>query len=391
MKKAMLTALLCLAFVMSVFAGVTEIKIYSNDNPPRWYGDKQVGPDYAANYVGQSKDRIHTNAIVARIGMNNDIDTKSTPPDSAQLWVVKDAAMGPYGLKIHFVGMPNPRLWIDIQRDDTPGYTNFLDASATERVTFWVKGPKDCPYPLYFRARSKNSAVDGKDVYGAYICLQGETIVRMDAFGYPYLARSAKWNGEWQFVSLPWAYIKSTNLTDLQSVCPYSWAGHIAGDHYVGEWLDLSTIKWLSLDTSEGGGANKGNFPWPAGGSIGKADFYVDEITFTMNEGSGVTDVAGNQTVMPLEYALGNNYPNPFNPTTSFSYAIPASNPVTVAVYNATGTLVRTLVNEFKSAGTYTASWDGKDENGRQMPSGIYFYQMKSSHFNSTKKMLLTK
>ena len=52
MKRMMLTILLCLAVVMTVYAGVTEIKIYSNDNPARYYGDVQVGPNAAANYLG---------------------------------------------------------------------------------------------------------------------------------------------------------------------------------------------------------------------------------------------------------------------------------------------------------------------------------------------------
>jgi len=392
MKKATLSMLLYLALALSVFDGVTEIKIYSNDNPPRFYGDNPVGPNAAANYLGQSKSRPHTNGIVARIGMNNDIMTSVTPPDSAQMWATKEAAaVGTYVIKIHMVGKPNPRLWIDIQRDDTPGYTNYLDASGTERITFWIKGPKGCQYPLWLRTRSKNSPVDGKDVYGAYICIQGETIVRMDAFGYPYAASLTPWNGEWQFVSIPWAFIKTTNPADLQAVVPYSWGGHVEGGHYYGEWLDLSNMRWLALDSGDGGGADKGNYTWPAGGSIGVADYCVDEIVFTLNEGSGVTDVEGNANIMPLAYELGNAYPNPFNPTTTISYSLPVSNHVTVEVFNALGERVRSLVNQFKSAGTYQVSWDGRNDHGVTMPSGVYFCKMQASHFSNVKKMLLAK
>jgi len=397
MQKVILTILVCLMVVSiaTVYAGVTELKIYSNENPPRWYGTTdQVGPNHAANYLGQRMDNVHVNGILVRIGMNQDILTNVTPPDSSQLWATHDAAIGPYGLKVRFAGMPNPRVWFDIQRDDTPGYTQYLDASATERITFWIKSDVGNQYPLWLRTRSANSPVDGKDVYGALICIQGETIVRMDAFGYPYAASVRPWSGDWQFVSLPWAFIKTSNPADLQAVIPYSWAGHVEGDHWRGEWLDLATMKWLALDTSDGGQPNQGNYPWPPPyppTSTGAATYYVDEIAFTVNEGSGVSDVNGNSNVVPLAYDLGSNYPNPFNPTTSFSYSVPVSNNVTIDIYNELGTKVRSLVNRFATAGTYTATWNGQDDNGNTLPSGIYFYKMQASHFSSVKKMLLTK
>lgn len=397
MKKAMVAMLLCLAFAFSVFAGVTEIKIYTNESGPRYYQDNLAKPGQAANYIGQSKDRIHTNGIVARLGMNADVDTRVTPPDSCQLWATKEAAAaGPYGLKVHFVTMPNPRLWIDIMRTDTPGYTNHLDASATQRVTFWIKAAPGS-YPLYFRIRSANSTVDGKDVYGAHICLQGETVVRMDAFGYPAIGSITPWNGEWQFVSLPWEFIRMSDVVELQKICPYSWAGHKEGEHYYGEWFDPSAIRWLSLDTADGGQADRGAYPWPKDPADPtknlqiSGDYMVDEIVFTMNEGSGVTDVEGKANIMPLAYNLGNAYPNPFNPSTSINYSLPVSNNVTVTVYNSLGMKVRTLVNEMKSAGTYQASWDGKDEQGMTMASGVYFVRMQASHYSSVQKMLLTK
>lgn len=387
--------LMLLVFAVSwVFAGVTEFKIYTNDNPPRWYQDDSVGTNRAANYIGQSKSRVHTNGLVARIGMNADVDTRVTPPDSGQLWATHESASGPYGIKVHFVTMPNPRMWIDIQRDDTPGYTQFIDVSNTQRITFWIKAAPGT-YPLWLRTRSKNHPVDGKDVYGAHICLQGETIIRMDAFGYPYAASVRPWNGDWQFISIPWELIKTSNLTDLQAVVPYSWCGHTEGDHWFGEWLDLTNFKWLSLDTREGGGETKGNFPWPKDGAgqiiSVSGDFWVDEIVFTLNEGSGVSDVDGKATTMPLTYSLSDNYPNPFNPSTEIEYALPVSNQVKIEIFNTLGQKVRTLVDRFVNAGTYQVTWNGADDQNNILPSGVYFYKMQASHFTSVKKMILTK
>ena len=67
------------------------------------------------------------------------------------------------------------------------------------------------------------------------------------------------------------------------------------------------------------------------------------------------------------------------------------TNPVTVEVYNLKGQKVRTLVDETKAEGHYQAKWDGTDENGRKVTSGVYFYRMKSGKFTSSRKMILLK
>lgn len=104
------------------------------------------------------------------------------------------------------------------------------------------------------------------------------------------------------------------------------------------------------------------------------------------------SDVNGDKSsLMPLEYGLSNNYPNPFNPTTQIEYSIPTSNPVSIEVCNALGQKIKTLVNRTMSPGKYQAIWNGTDNVGNAVPSGVYYCQMKSSHFNSVKKMLLIK
>jgi hypothetical protein len=85
-------------------------------------------------------------------------------------------------------------------------------------------------------------------------------------------------------------------------------------------------------------------------------------------------------------YSLSNNYPNPFNPTTTFNYTIPLAGVVTIDVYNTIGQKVKTLVNEFKSAGRYTIEMNASD-----LTSGIYFYTINAGSFKQTRKMLLIK
>jgi flagellar hook assembly protein FlgD len=90
---------------------------------------------------------------------------------------------------------------------------------------------------------------------------------------------------------------------------------------------------------------------------------------------------------------LGQNHPNPFNPTTRISYVVPDGAPqrVSLVIYNVSGARVRTLVDEARPAGRHEAFWDGRDDRGTQVGSGVYFYRMQQTGFTATKKMLLLK
>ena len=106
------------------------------------------------------------------------------------------------------------------------------------------------------------------------------------------------------------------------------------------------------------------------------------------------TDLVGNDdqtAAAPALNLLKGNSPTPFNPTTTISYSLPASGNVKLGVYNLRGQLVRTLVNEAKSAGDHRVVWDGKDERGNTMSSGIYFYRLDTGKHSETRKMMLMK
>ena len=89
--------------------------------------------------------------------------------------------------------------------------------------------------------------------------------------------------------------------------------------------------------------------------------------------------------------ALIGNAPNPFNPVTTIQYEVGEASPVEVSIYSVQGRLVRTLVNETKSAGRYDAIWDGRDERGMSVGSGMYLYRLRIGEFHSIRKMLLLK
>ncbi len=104
------------------------------------------------------------------------------------------------------------------------------------------------------------------------------------------------------------------------------------------------------------------------------------------------TGIEDNQdTEVPLEYMLMQNYPNPFNSQTNIKYLIKAPGRVILEIYDALGTRVKTLFNDFRSGGSYIAAWDGKDDHGRSVSSGVYFCRLNAGGFTQAKKILLLK
>jgi flagellar hook assembly protein FlgD len=95
--------------------------------------------------------------------------------------------------------------------------------------------------------------------------------------------------------------------------------------------------------------------------------------------------------VAPLNVTLKGNYPNPFNPETTIQYSVKETANVKIDVYNTKGQKVKTLVNEQKVAGDHTALWQGKDDSGNDVASGVYFYRLTSQNNTTAKKMLLIK
>ena len=94
---------------------------------------------------------------------------------------------------------------------------------------------------------------------------------------------------------------------------------------------------------------------------------------------------------LPEVYALGFNYPNPFNPETTIKYALPQASDVELVIYNSLGQVVRTLVNERQGVGRYAFTWDATNDRGQAVSSGIYLYRLQAGEFAKVRKMLLLK
>jgi hypothetical protein len=96
-------------------------------------------------------------------------------------------------------------------------------------------------------------------------------------------------------------------------------------------------------------------------------------------------------TNLPDKIELHQNYPNPFNPETHIVFNLPEALEVKIEIFNLTGQRIKVLLDEFVEAGPQEVIWDGRNNYGNQVASGVYFYRMSAKNFSQTKKMVLIK
>jgi flagellar hook capping protein FlgD len=93
---------------------------------------------------------------------------------------------------------------------------------------------------------------------------------------------------------------------------------------------------------------------------------------------------------LPTEYALSQNFPNPFNPSTSFALSLPEASDFSIRIFNITGQMVKAYSGHLE-AGVHNIVWDGRNEQGSSVASGVYFYKAEAGAFNETRKMMMLK
>jgi hypothetical protein len=129
-----------------------------------------------------------------------------------------------------------------------------------------------------------------------------------------------------------------------------------------------------------------------AGGDQGH-HYKVSAVDHSGNEGDAtgpgtVTAVTNNPT--PKTFALYQNVPNPFNPTTTIRYDLPSASPVTLVIYDVSGRRVRVLKRGvMEAAGRRTVVWDGTGDEGARVASGVYFYRLEAGSYTNTRRMVL--
>jgi hypothetical protein len=152
--------------------------------------------------------------------------------------------------------------------------------------------------------------------------------------------------------------------------------GEIAFDGPMGIWME----KEQSVSLIKGSNTIQLEFLW------GWMD--LDYLTVPKSLTTGAKTTAG---TLPLRFFLEQNFPNPFNPSTVIHYQISAKSQVQLVVYDLLGRLVATLVNAIEESGTHSVIWNGRNDEGEEMSSGIYFYRLKTESSVISKKMVLLK
>jgi hypothetical protein len=126
-------------------------------------------------------------------------------------------------------------------------------------------------------------------------------------------------------------------------------------------------------------------------GATPSDEMYVDDFHFKADTLRVPTSADEPGVQIPREFALEQNYPNPFNPSTRIVYALKEQSNVLLKVYDVLGREIRTLVNEEQVAGLKEVVWDGRNESGKQVASGIYIYHLQANDFTKSMKMILMK
>ncbi len=121
--------------------------------------------------------------------------------------------------------------------------------------------------------------------------------------------------------------------------------------------------------------------------------FDAEIVEVDMADASGRTVMAAAPSSRPLpnDFVLHQNYPNPFNPSTEISFSLGAASVVRLSVYDLLGRSVKMLIDDYREAGRYGATWDGRDKNGRTVSSGVYFYRLETNYGEQTRKMIMMK
>ena len=122
-------------------------------------------------------------------------------------------------------------------------------------------------------------------------------------------------------------------------------------------------------------------------------DYRLADVDYDGNVEYHTTQLMGltMSSTIPEEYRLYQNYPNPFNPVTNIRYDIPEDGQVSITIYDIMGNRVRELINRPESAGSKLIQWNARDEQGRPVSAGIYFYTITANQYSITKKMVLFK
>jgi subtilisin family serine protease len=180
------------------------------------------------------------------------------------------------------------------------------------------------------------------------------------------------------FYVFPTSAITDANKFDLLNGTLTHPVGKIADD-----WSGLASSV-MSLDANGGQGVVA--YALVFGHSLAQLRDNADIAIAAYNPVAAISE----DTPIKL-VRLGQNHPNPFNPVTSIKFTVEKEGPVELAVFDLSGKKIKTLVRETRGPGEHEATWNGTDQSGSQVPSGMYFYQLITGGESETRKMTLIK
>ena len=128
----------------------------------------------------------------------------------------------------------------------------------------------------------------------------------------------------------------------------------------------------------------------------GNTDFvYIDEIEIaarkTGSPSASATTLLDETGAVPTNFELKSNYPNPFNPTTTIGFSLVQDSAIAIKIYDTSGSLIKTLINDSRPAGNHSVVWNGLNDNNERVSSGVYIYRFESKTFTQARRMVLLK
>jgi len=159
---------------------------------------------------------------------------------------------------------------------------------------------------------------------------------------------------------------------------------------FTGQVLEMAFSRQAAVK-SLGADAVPGTYNVTLSGVFTDGTRFTSTTAIVLDGATAKVDSDGGSQTLPSEFSLGNAYPNPFNPTTTIDFALPRACHVTLNAYNVTGQRVARLVDRTLDAGWHEVEWNGTNDDGQSVATGVYFYRLSAQEFTETKEMVLLK
>jgi len=323
-------------------------------------------------------------------------------PDLNEEWTVGDSATHS-STYLPFPSPPDGSQNFALYNDDAAGDDPMNPATPmlVSNPAFSGSAPSFLVFDLYFPNPS------GPCEEGAAYADDFKVLISIDDGETWTLIDSTMETGVWYWASYMYnlepyvSEVSSFRVGFQYTDCGGEWGYGVAIDRMAIKMGDDFT--WLTVSPFSGNVSAFDGYIDSIGVKVGAYGVYdnfsiEDELlvesgdnAISIDIGVGVEVSVDDPDITPLEFALHQNYPNPFNPETNIQFDLAENSHVSLSIYNLVGQRVATLVDKTMEAGVYNVKWRGMNERGFSLPTGMYFYEMKTSKYQSVKKLVLVK